>query len=46
LRVRDHSPRFWRRVEELLPGYVAQRDWLRINGVMLKTEIERLLAGA
>jgi predicted metal-dependent hydrolase len=46
LRVRDHSPRFWRRVEELLPGYVAQRDWLRINGAMLKTEIERLLAGA
>lgn len=43
LRVRDHSPRFWRRVGELMPAYQAQRDWLRINGAMLKAEIERVL---
>lgn len=43
LRVRDHSPRFWRLVGELLPDYQVQRDWLRTNGPVLKREIERLV---
>ncbi|HET8899848.1 MAG TPA: YgjP-like metallopeptidase domain-containing protein [Rhodanobacteraceae bacterium] len=44
LRVRDHSPRFWHRVESLMPNYQTQRDWLRLNGSMVKAEMERLLA--
>jgi predicted metal-dependent hydrolase len=28
----DHSPRFWARVEQLMPGHAVQRDWLRRNG--------------
>ena len=43
LRVRNHSARFWQRVGELMPDYQVQRDWLRNNGAMLKTEIERLV---
>jgi predicted metal-dependent hydrolase len=44
LKVRNHSPRFWRAVESLYPGYQAQRDWLRQHGAILKAEIERLIA--
>lgn len=44
LKVRSHSPRFWARVGELLPGYQAQRDWLREHGAILKAEMERLAA--
>src|SRR6185437_15456824 len=44
LKVRSHSPRFWARVGELMPGYQAQRDWLREHGAILKAEMERLTA--
>lgn len=43
LAVRNHSPRFWRRVEALMPDYLEQRTWLRQHGDGLKVEIERLL---
>ncbi|HEX5309287.1 MAG TPA: SprT family zinc-dependent metalloprotease [Solirubrobacteraceae bacterium] len=35
LRVRDHSPRFWRMVEEWCSGWHEQRDWLRRYGATL-----------
>jgi predicted metal-dependent hydrolase len=44
LKVRNHSPRFWRCVENLLPDYQIQRDWLRQHGATLKAEIDRLIA--
>ena len=44
LKVRSHAPRFWTRVGELMPGYQAQRDWLREHGAILKAEMERLIA--
>lgn len=28
----NHSPRFWKEVEKVLPEYQAQRKWLRENG--------------
>ncbi|GAB3022554.1 MULTISPECIES: SprT family zinc-dependent metalloprotease [Oleiagrimonas] len=43
LKVRDHSPRFWRQVGELDPGWEAQRAWLRDHGAELKLQIERLV---
>lgn len=43
LRVRDHSPRFWSRVEALYPGWEMQRDWLNTRGHALKAELARLL---
>ena len=44
LKVRSHSPRFWTRVESLMPGYQAQRDWLREHGAILKAEMDRLIS--
>jgi predicted metal-dependent hydrolase len=35
LLVMDHSPSFWALVEENLPGYRRQRDWLRAKGPTL-----------
>jgi predicted metal-dependent hydrolase len=35
LRVKDHSSRFWREVEKVLPGYKERREWLRANGEKL-----------
>jgi predicted metal-dependent hydrolase len=35
LRVKNHSRRFWKVVEDILPGYQAQRKWLRQNGEKL-----------
>lgn len=29
---RNHSPRFWKRVEAMIPGYKEYRKWLRDNG--------------
>lgn len=31
----NHGPRFWAHVATLMPGYEAQRDWLRRNGAGL-----------
>ncbi|GAB1258263.1 SprT family zinc-dependent metalloprotease [Aurantivibrio plasticivorans] len=28
----NHTPAFWRAVEKILPGYEAQKKWLRFNG--------------
>ncbi|MBN8712518.1 MAG: DUF45 domain-containing protein [Xanthomonadales bacterium] len=44
LKERNHSARFWAQVERLLPGWEAQRDWLRQHGAPLKYELDRLVA--
>jgi predicted metal-dependent hydrolase len=44
LKVRNHSPRFWRQVAEIDPAWESQRIWLRDEGLALKLEIERLVA--
>jgi hypothetical protein len=31
LKIRDHSPRFWRAVEAILPDYRVKRQWLKDN---------------
>lgn len=43
LRVRSHSPRFWKLVESFLPNWREQRDWLRMNGQSIKSELDRLV---
>ncbi|MGB0135467.1 M48 family metallopeptidase [Dokdonella sp.] len=43
LRVRSHSPRFWKLVESFLPHWREQRDWLRANGPSIKSELDRLV---
>jgi predicted metal-dependent hydrolase len=35
LRVPSHQPPFWRLVGQVLPGFEAQRHWLRGNGHLL-----------
>lgn len=35
LRVRNHSRKFWKLVESILPGYKIQRKWLREHGEKL-----------
>jgi predicted metal-dependent hydrolase len=35
LRVKDHSEKFWREVEKVLPEYRVQRTWLRTHGEKL-----------
>lgn len=32
LKQLNHSPEFWRTVEEVLPDYKARRKWLKANG--------------
>jgi predicted metal-dependent hydrolase len=44
LKVRSHAPRFWALVESIFPDWREQRDWLRLNGAMLKAELDRLVA--
>ncbi|MEO6927338.1 MAG: YgjP-like metallopeptidase domain-containing protein [Rhodanobacter sp.] len=44
LKVRNHSPRFWAQVENLFPDWREQRDWLRHQGAILKSELDRLIA--
>ena len=40
----DHSPRFWAAVGERYPDWRRQRDYLRSEGLALKSELRRLLA--
>jgi predicted metal-dependent hydrolase len=35
LQIANHQPEFWRLVGQLLPGFEAQRRWLRRNGHLL-----------
>ena len=35
LRVKDHSSRFWREVEKVMPEYKERRKWLRVHGEKL-----------
>jgi predicted metal-dependent hydrolase len=35
LRVRNHSPAFWKEVEAILPDYKARQKWLKTNGKLL-----------
>jgi predicted metal-dependent hydrolase len=35
LRVKNHSRKFWKLVESVLPGYKVQRKWLREHGEKL-----------
>lgn len=35
LRVKDHSRRFWREVEKIMPEYKDRRKWLRVHGETL-----------
>ena len=35
LRVKNHSPAFWKEVEAILPDYKARQKWLKTNGKLL-----------
>jgi len=35
LRIKDHSRRFWREVEKIMPEYKDRRKWLRVHGETL-----------
>lgn len=35
----NHSARFWNEVEQILPGYKAQRKWLKEHGSTLISRI-------
>ena len=41
---RNHSHAFWREVEARWPDWRAQRDYLHGEGVLLKSELRRLVA--
>ena len=32
LEIPNHSPAFWKKVEDLLPDYKKRRAWLKVNG--------------
>lgn len=38
-RQMDHSPRFWAEVAAVLPGYAAQRQWLKDHGASLLSRL-------
>lgn len=35
LKIKDHSPKFWKLLEEYQPDYETRREWLRKNGPTL-----------
>lgn len=39
--VRNHSSKFWDRVEDVFPETAEQRDWLNTQGHSIKTELGR-----
>jgi predicted metal-dependent hydrolase len=32
----NHSPKYWKHVENVIPGYREDRDWLKVNGIGLQ----------
>ena len=28
----DHSPKFWKEVERVMPDYQERKEWLKVNG--------------
>jgi len=32
----NHSPKFWKEVERVMPDYVASKAWLKTNGLLLE----------
>jgi predicted metal-dependent hydrolase len=36
MKHKNHSKQFWNHVEAILPDYKVSKDWLRVNGDMLK----------
>jgi predicted metal-dependent hydrolase len=37
LRVRNHSPEFWKEVGRMMPDYAQRKQWLKDNGRMLNS---------
>ena len=40
LKEMNHSDRFWREVERILPDYKRRRDWLKQNGIIYIQRIQ------
>lgn len=36
LKQHDHSPKFWKLVEQVMPDYAECKAWLKANGVRLE----------
>ena len=36
LKHHDHSPKFWRQVERVMPNYAECKEWLKVNGGSLE----------
>jgi predicted metal-dependent hydrolase len=32
IKYANHSPKFWRTIEKVMPGYETQKNWLKFNG--------------
>nr|WP_255259871.1 M48 family metallopeptidase [Lentibacillus sp. CBA3610] len=35
LKIKDHSPAFWKIVKSILPDFEERKEWLRVNGMGL-----------